>query len=84
MVSTDHFRRELRAQLSRASASGSQETLVNAGELHRMLGGYPGSQHGLAGCREAMHAEMQPGDLVLEHGADLTVRYQLPRKYHAN
>jgi 5-methylcytosine-specific restriction protein A len=86
MVSTDRFRRELRAQLSRASTSGLTDALVNAGELHRMLGGYPGSQHGMQHCRDAMRAEMQPGDLIIENNGEsnLTVRYQLPRKSHTN
>lgn len=86
MVSNDHFRRELRAQFARAYSMGSRDTLVSAAELHRMLGGYPGSQYGLAGCREAMRAEVQPGDdlLVENRGSDLTIRYQLPRKSQAN
>jgi hypothetical protein len=85
MVSIDHLRRELRAQLARASASGSRDTLIDAGELHRMLGGYPGSDHGMQRCREAMQAEMQSGDVLIENDAsDLTVRYQLPREYPAN
>jgi hypothetical protein len=83
MVSIDHFRRELRAQLARASASGSRHALINASELHRMLGGYPGSNHGMQRCREAMRAEMEPGDVLID-ASDLTVRYQLPRQIHAN
>jgi hypothetical protein len=81
MVSTDHFRRGLREQLARASAHGLKDALIRTAELHRMLGGYPGSQHGLAGCCEAMRKEIQPGDEILtEHDAsDLTARYQLPR-----
>lgn len=83
MASTDHFLRELRAQLARASASGLAEALVNANKLHRMLGGYPGSQHGMQHCCDAMHTEMQPGDFLVENGEDnLTVRYHLPRKSH--
>jgi hypothetical protein len=34
-------------------------------------------------CREAMRAEMEPGDVLID-ASDLTVRYQLPRQYHAN
>ena len=34
-------------------------------------------------CREAMRAEMEPGDVLID-ASDLTVRYQLPRKFHAN
>jgi 5-methylcytosine-specific restriction protein A len=81
MVSTDHFRRGLQAQLARAGAHGSANALISATELHRMLGGYPGSRHGLEACCEAMQAEMQPGDdlLVVNGRSELTIRYQLPR-----
>ena len=81
MVSTDHFRRELQAQLARASACGLADSIISAGMLHRMSGGYPGSQHGIQRCREAMRAEIQPGDVLLAQDGvpDLTVRYQLPR-----
>jgi hypothetical protein len=33
MVSTDHFRQELRAQLARATTTGLIDVLVNSGEL---------------------------------------------------
>jgi hypothetical protein len=81
MVSTDHFRRELRAQFIRAHSQGRTDIIVNAGELHRMLGGYPGSNHGMQTCCDAMQGEIQHGDdLVVEiEGSRLTIRYQLPR-----
>ena len=34
-------------------------------------------------CREAMRAEMEPGDVLID-ASDLTVRYQLPRQIHAD
>jgi hypothetical protein len=82
MVSTDHFRHELLAQLHRASRSGHVDVLINSGELYRSLGGYPGSAHGMPNCHEAMEAEMKYGDaLILKgtNGAGMTVRYLLPR-----
>lgn len=82
MVSTDYFRRGLRAQFARARAQGQTNIRVNAGELHRLLGGYPSSDHGMQTCRNAMQAELQPGDdlIVEKGGAGLTICYQLPRK----
>jgi hypothetical protein len=80
MVSTDHFRQGLLAQMQRASRSGFVD--VNFGQLHRSLGGYPGSTHGIPNCCDAMEAEMKPGDiLILERskGAGMTVQYRLPR-----
>jgi hypothetical protein len=82
MVSTDHFRQELRAQFVRAYAQGRRNISINAGKLHRLLGGYPGSSHGMKECSDAMQAEVQSGDdfLVENGGSGLTIRYKLPRK----
>jgi hypothetical protein len=65
MVSTDHFRQGLLAQMDRASLCGLIDVLINSGELYRSLGGYPGSTHGMSFCCEAMQAEMKPGDTLL-------------------
>ncbi len=65
MVSTDHFRHELLAQMNRAAKGGLIDVLISSGELYRSLGGYPGSMHGMPSCCEAMQAEMKPGDTVL-------------------
>ena len=39
MVSTDHFRQGLLAQMERPSCSGFIDVLINSGELYRSLGG---------------------------------------------
>ena len=57
---------------------------VNAGELHRAVGGYPGPGHNMPGCCAVMKAAMRVGDVVLGGppsgiGASLTIRYRLPR-----
>ena len=57
---------------------------VQAGWLHRRVGGYPARDHRMPVCCAAMRAEMQPGDKVLAapekgNGASLTIRYMLPR-----
>jgi hypothetical protein len=83
MVSIDHFRQELSAQLGRAAAQNFADILINSGELYRSLGGYPGSIHGMPICCDAMEAEIMPGDVILVEkstGAGMTVRYYLPRK----
>jgi hypothetical protein len=82
MVSMDHFRQGLLAQMGRASHGGLIDVLINSGELYRSLGGYPGSSHGMPACCDAMQAEMKPGDTMLlerSNGAGMTVRYLLPR-----
>ena len=64
MVSTDHFRQELLAQMSRAFKGGLIDVLINSRELYHSLGGYPGSMHGMPSCCDAMQAEMKPGDTL--------------------
>jgi UDP-N-acetylmuramyl pentapeptide synthase len=79
MVSTDHFRQELQAQLARAATQGHIDVLVNSGELCRTISrGSSWSAH----CCDAMQAECKPGDTMLldrTSGAGMTVRYLLPR-----
>jgi 5-methylcytosine-specific restriction protein A len=82
LVSVDHFRQEILAQMSRATRHGSIDIVINSGELYRSLGGYPGSMHGMPACCDAMRAEMVPGDILLVEqtsGPGMTVRYRLPR-----
>ena len=82
MVSVDHFRRELLAQMNRAAKHGSIDIVITAGEFYRSLGGYPGSIHGMPACCDAMRSEMKPGDILLveqNSGPGMTVRYRLPR-----
>jgi hypothetical protein len=79
MVSTDHFRYELLAQLGRAAQGGRIDVLVNSGELCRSI------QNGSAwsdACCDAMQNEFKTGDTMLldrSSGAGMTVRYLLPR-----
>ncbi len=82
MVSIDHFRQELLAQIGRASKSGAANVLINAPSLYKSLGGYPGSDHGMPLCCDAMEQEIKAGDLLLvdrANQAGMTVRYLLPR-----
>ena len=43
-MSRDDFQRELRAQLARAQDRRELYVDINAGELHRRVGGYPGDK----------------------------------------
>jgi hypothetical protein len=82
MVTVDHFRQGLLAQMNRAAHRGRIDVLINSGELYRSLGGYPGSTHGMPFCCDAMQAEIKFGDTLLldrASGAGMTVRYLLPR-----
>jgi hypothetical protein len=79
MVSTDHFRYELLAQLGRAAQGGRIDVLINSGELCLTI---PRGRAWSNACCDAMQDECKPGDtVVLERssGAGMTVRYLLPR-----
>jgi hypothetical protein len=80
MVSVDHFRQELQAQMDRAAANGATDILINGGELCRTLRGNSAS---MEACSNAMRAELKPGDIVFIEagmGVGMTVQYRLPRK----
>jgi hypothetical protein len=82
------FRTELRARFRRAEYRGAANIEVNAGELHRSIGGYPGYSHNMPQCCEAMYGEKRVEDEIIASppkgkGASLTIRYVLPRQAHA-
>jgi predicted AAA+ superfamily ATPase len=82
---SDDFRRALRDIFVEADRSGKKSVDVNAGRLHRRVGGYPGPNHRMASCCEAMLAEKGPPDTTVSQpakgkGASLTIRYAIPRK----
>ena len=84
MPSMDNFRSELSALLTRARSQGRPHVEVNSGELHRSLGGYPGSAHRMPMCCNAMREAMTSGDEVIfapdsGDGASLTIKYRLSR-----
>jgi hypothetical protein len=84
----DDFRSELNAQIDRAARQGRPHLEVNAGELHRKVGGYPpkrGESHAMPSCCSVMHAEFVRGkdEVIFETASRqapaLTIRYYLPR-----
>jgi hypothetical protein len=79
MVSTDHFRQELLAQMERAATHGRIDILINSGELCRSISRE--NFQATDSC-DAMESEMKPGDTLLldrTTGAGMTIRYLLPR-----
>jgi len=78
------FRTQLDKLLSAASSLGFVAVEVNAGKLHRTVGGYPGPTHRMPMCCEAMRSRMTKADVIVAqpprgNGASLTVRHRLPR-----
>jgi 5-methylcytosine-specific restriction protein A len=78
------FHQALRRQFTRAARAGERSVRVQAGALHRIIGGYPGPRHRMPTCCEVMQSERRPGDAVLQSpprgvGASLTIEYKVPR-----
>ena len=89
-LNSDDFRDELDRILDEAVRQGHKYVDVNAGEIHKGLGAYPGPDHRVPACCSVMRAAMAPdyGDRVLQEppsgqGASLTIRYLLPRPAQA-
>ena len=84
MPSAAEFKQELYAEIDRAVRQGRPHLEVNAGELHRKVGGYPGN-HRMPVCCKVMREEAERGgastifDTNSGDGAALTIRYAIPR-----
>ena len=83
---TSDFEAALKAKFSEAEKEELSEITLNAGELHKEVGGYPSpsGNHRMRACCNAMRQAMQKGDVVIEEppkgeGKSLTIKYKLPR-----
>ncbi|PYV15897.1 MAG: HNH endonuclease [Acidobacteria bacterium] len=86
MPTAKDFKLELHHMMLGAMKEGKQSAEINAGELHRRVGDYPGKNPRMPVCCKAMRAALAPdaGDVILEEppsgqGASLRIRYVLPR-----
>ena len=78
------FDRVLAGLFRQAEQDGKTELLVNSGELHRLVGGYPDYQNRITTCCGAMRRIMMADDRVVHqppkgNGASLDIIYALPR-----
>jgi 5-methylcytosine-specific restriction protein A len=83
-VTAQQFLDELAGVLAEAQERGLQSVEIEAGWLHARVGGYPGQDHRMPACCNAMRKAMQPGDEIVAEpprgaGASLKIRYRLPR-----
>ncbi len=81
---TDDFTDALKRVLSDSAEMGLVAVEVKSGNLHRLVGGYPGNDHRMPACCNAMRKEIGASDSIVEeppkeNGANLIVRYELPR-----
>ena len=82
MVSTDHFRQEIRSRLALASAKGGRHLTIECEELYRSAGSLPVSNRWMVFCCNAMRAEMAILDEIIFDDVKeslLKVKYRLPR-----
>jgi hypothetical protein len=81
---TNDFDRELRTLFQEAQAQGKSSLTVTAGDLHRRVGGYPGTRHRMPTACQSMRKAMTGADKVIAapprgKGASLKIEYRLPR-----
>ena len=79
---TKDFIAKLNTMLLEVKNKGFPAIILTAGELHQEVGGYPGDDHHMPACCNAMRKAMQIGDVVIEdppsgQGPSLTIRYKL-------
>jgi hypothetical protein len=81
MVSTDHFRQEIRSRFELASAQSRQDLTIECGELYGSVSKLPVFNPWMVFCCNAMRAEMALTDrLIFESNTSLlTICYALPR-----
>ncbi len=78
------FQKALDSVFASALADGRDSVEVVSGDLHRLVGGYPGHDHRMPACCQVMKSNMKPGDSVVAgppsgQGASLAIRYRIPR-----
>lgn len=78
------FQDELNKIFTSAQNDGKSYVDVKSGDLHRRVGGYPGTNHRMPVCCYVMRKNMRSGDEILDqppkgNGATLVIRYRLPR-----
>ena len=84
-MTSDDFRAALTRLFGDGAKAGRDTIVVRAGDLHRIVGGYPGPDHRMPVCCNVMYAEMlDDADSILAaprkgKGASLVIEYMLPR-----
>ena len=81
------FRQALEREFSAALMKGLTHIILDAGQLHRAVGGYPGKNHKMPTCCSVMKSAMIPSDRIVADppkgiGASLAIDYSLPRHRH--
>ena len=82
--SREDFELRLQQLFAEATARGEAYVDIEAGDLHRDVGDYPGENHRMPVCCVAMQQSVAPVDQILYappsgQGASLRIRFMLPR-----
>ncbi len=85
MCTVKMFEAEIINLQKQARKSNLQYIEINSGELHRKIGGYPGKNHRMPVCCDAMRKMMREGDEIITqppkgNGASLTIKYKLDNR----
>ncbi len=84
MTSAEDFQSQLDSIFSFAEKKRLAAVVVKSGDLHRLVGGYPGTDNRMALCCLVMRENMIGGDEIVSEpskgiGATLMIKYQFPR-----
>lgn len=87
MPTADDFRAMMHRWLKEDEAKGKEYSEIHAGMIHRAVGGYPdrNGNHRIRTVCVVMFGEYREGDSIVRtppsgFGANLVIRYRLPRK----
>jgi hypothetical protein len=80
----DEFRVALQAEFDKGVLTGQHSVRVRSGDLHRVVGRYPGRDHCMPTCCSIMMSVIGSGDKIIKSppggkGANLIIEYRLPR-----
>ncbi|MEG0012964.1 MAG: hypothetical protein RR324_00895 [Cellulosilyticaceae bacterium] len=78
----ENFKDEIKRLLLEAKEKGKEYLEISAGKVHRNVGGYPGKNHRIPTCCEAMYELKTEKDQIIQSppkgkGATLKIRYYL-------
>lgn len=85
MPTADDFQKELDSIFAFAEAKLLTAIIIKSGDLHRLVGDYPGTDHRMPICCIVMRKNMKNGDVIMSEppsgtGATLTIKYQFLRE----
>jgi hypothetical protein len=84
MPTMDDFTSFIAAAFADATNTRHTSIILKSGDIHRKLGSYPGKNHQMPSCCNAMIEAMKAGDDILHQppkgkGANLIIKYRIPR-----